>query len=61
MRKIISISLDEDMIKRIDEERGLATRSKFIESMLMVAEWRCKNAWNNTQWVRPQEFPEKQN
>lgn len=59
MRKIISISLDENTIKRIDEARGLATRSKFIESMLMVAEWKCQDTWNSTQWVRPPEFPEK--
>lgn len=43
MKKIISISLDEDTIKKVDAARGLATRSKFIESMLMVAEWRCQN------------------
>lgn len=33
----ISISIDEEIVKRIDEEKGLATRSRFIEAKLRQA------------------------
>lgn len=59
MRKIISISIDETLLKQIDKSRGIATRSKFIETMLRVAKWRCQSAWNSLDWARPPEFPGK--
>lgn len=34
MKKIISLSIDENLLKKIDEARRLATRSRFIENIL---------------------------
>ena len=37
MRVSVSLSLDEDLLKIIDKQRGLATRSRFIEYKLNKA------------------------
>lgn len=35
MKKIISISLSDKLIKRIDKNRGLVNRSAYIEKQLL--------------------------
>lgn len=37
MKKIISLSIEENILKEIDEKRGIVTRSKFIE--LIITLW----------------------
>lgn len=39
MRAKITISMDENLIAKIDEERGLIPRSRFVEQLLL-------GAWN---------------
>lgn len=34
MKKIISISIEEEILKKIEKERKLASRSRYIENIL---------------------------
>lgn len=34
MRKTVSVSLDENLLGRIDAAKGLVTRSRYLESVL---------------------------
>jgi len=37
MKERITISIDKDLLKQIDELRGIASRSAYIESLLRKA------------------------
>lgn len=52
MKKIISISIDETTLKNIDKARGLASRSKFIETILFIKEWKDQSNLNNIESIR---------
>jgi metal-responsive CopG/Arc/MetJ family transcriptional regulator len=34
MRKTVSMSIDEEIVSKIDKARGLVTRSRWVESIL---------------------------
>jgi hypothetical protein len=36
MKKRISITIDENLLKKIDKKRGITPRSTYIENILMV-------------------------
>jgi len=37
MKRRVTLSLEEDILERIDEEKGLASRSAYIEDILRKA------------------------